>query len=334
MKKYRWGILGLGSIANRFMSGHTLVDRAELYAVASRDGGKARAFAQKYHAVKAYDSYEAMVSDPEVDIVYIATPHPFHLAHASLALKAGKHVLVEKPACVNERELAALCALAQQKGLFLMEAMWTRFFPVNRQVIRWLTEGRIGRLGQVQAAFAYASAVGDGKSRVYNPELAGGALLDVGVYPIAYADMCYDAAPEAVAALADKAVTGVDALSNYLLRYPGGGMALLSSAVSCYQKDTAYLWGEKGSIEVPNFWHPSRAVLTVNGRHEVFESPVVNEGFQYEIEHVHSCLDQGLTQSPIMPHATSQRIMAVCDEIRRQIDLVYPFEQEIHHEHY
>ena len=326
MKKYRWGFLGLGSIANRFMSGHSLVDRAELYAVASRDGEKARAFAQKYHACKAYDSYEAMVNDPDVDIVYIATPHPFHLAHARLALEAGKHVLVEKPACVNSRELNALCTLAQTKGLFLMEAMWTRFFPVNIQVVNWLREGRIGRLCQVQAAFAYASEVGDGQSRVYNPHLAGGALMDVGVYPISYADMCYDAAPEAVAALADKAVTGVDSLSNYLLRYPGGGCALLSSAVSCYQKDTAVLWGEKGSIEIPSFWHPDRAILTVNGKSEVFESPVANEGFQYEIEHVHACLDQGLTQSPVMTHAVSQRVMAVCDEIRRQIDLVYPFE--------
>ncbi len=327
-KNYRWGILGLGSIANRFMSGMTLVDRAHLYAVASRSRDKAEAFQTKYHAEKALDSYEALVTDPQVDIVYVATPHPMHLRHAQMALMAGKHVLVEKPVCVNIAELDQLQQTAQRQGCFVMEAMWTRFFPANLQVVQWLRQGRIGRLRQVQAAFAYGSQVGDGQSRIYNPQLAGGALMDVGVYPISYADMCYGQAPERIAALADFAPTGVDALSNYLLTYPEGGSAMLSGGISCYQRDTALLWGDAGSIEVPDFWHPSRAILTTDQGSEVYESPVANEGFQYEIEHVHHCLDQGLTQSPVMSLDVSRRVLAICDAIRQQIGLRFPFESE------
>ena len=327
-KNYRWGVLGLGSIANRFMSGMTLVGRAQLYAVASRSMDKARAFQAKYQAEKALDSYEALVADPQVDIVYVATPHPMHLRHAQMALMAGKHVLVEKPVCVNTAELEQLRQTAQRQGRFAMEAMWTRFFPVNLQVVQWLQQGRIGRLRQVQVAFSYGSQVGDGQSRIYNPQLAGGALMDVGVYPISYADMCYGCAPERIAALADLAPTGVDALSNYLLAYPGGGSAMLSGGISCYQRDTALLWGDEGSIEVPDFWHPSRAVLTTSQGSETYESPVANEGFQYEIEHVHHCLDQGLTQSPVMGFDVSHRVLAICDAIRQQIGLRFPFERE------
>ncbi len=326
-KSYRWGILGLGSIANRFMSGLSLVERAQLYAVASRSMEKAQAFQAKYHAYKALDSYEALVQDPQVDIVYVATPHPMHLRHALLALTAGKHVLVEKPVCVNTAELDQLCQTAKQQNRFVMEAMWTRFFPVNLQVVQWLRQGRIGSLRQVQAAFSYGSQMGDGQSRIYNPQLAGGALMDVGVYPLSYADMCYDQPPEQIAALADFTPTGVDALSNYLLTYPGGGSAMLSGGISCYQRDTAFLWGDQGSIEVPDFWHPTRAVLTTSQGSEVYESPVVNEGFQYEIEHVHQCLDQGLTQSPVMSFDVSRRVLAICDTIRQQLGLRFPFEE-------
>ncbi len=328
-KCYRWGVLGLGSIANRFMSGMALVERAQLYAVASRSAEKAYAFQAKYHAEKALSSYEALVADPQVDIVYVATPHPMHLRHAQMALKAGKHVLIEKPVCVNTAELDLLRQTADREGRFVMEAMWTRFFPVNLQVVRWLRQGRIGRLRQIQAAFSYGSQMGDGQSRIYNPLLAGGALMDVGVYPISYADMCYGQPPERIAALADFTPTGVDALSNYLLLYPSGGSAMLSGGISCYQRDTALLWGDQGSIEVPDFWHPSRAILTTDQGDEVYESPVANEGFQYEIEHVHQCLDQGLTQSPVMSLDVSRRVLAVCDAIRAQIGLRFPFETQI-----
>ena len=325
-KQYGWGILGPGSIAGRFMTGLSLVPGARLAAVASRSGDKARDFAQRHGAQKALTSYEALVGDEDVDIVYIATPHPFHFEQAVMALKAGKHVLVEKPACVSASDFAALSQLAREQNCFLMEAMWSRFFPVNRKVSEWLAAGRIGQLCQVQAAFSYGSTMGDGQSRIYSPALAGGALMDVGVYPIAYADLCYGETPDKIAALAEFAPTGVDALSNYLLHYPGGGSALLSSGISCYQKDTAWLWGDAGHIEVPDFWHPSRAILTHGQHQEVFESPIQNEGFQYEIEHLHQCLDQGLIQSPIMDHAATIRILSICDEIRRQLPLVYPFE--------
>lgn len=158
------------------MSGMTLVDRAHLYAVASRSRDKAEAFQTKYHAEKALDSYEALVTDPQVDIVYVATPHPMHLRHAQMALMAGKHVLVEKPVCVNIAELDQLQQTAQRQGCFVMEAMWTRFFPANLQVVQWLRQGRIGRLRQVQAAFAYGSQVGDGKAGSTIPSWPVGRL--------------------------------------------------------------------------------------------------------------------------------------------------------------
>jgi dihydrodiol dehydrogenase / D-xylose 1-dehydrogenase (NADP) len=327
-KQYGWGILGLGSIANRFMSGLCLSPRARLAAVASRSPEKSRAFADRHGADKALTSYEALMNDPSVDIVYVATPHPFHLEQAAAALRAGKHVLVEKPACVSSGDFAALSRLAKEKNRFLMEGMWTRFFPVNEKVTQWLAQGRIGRLRQVQAALSSPSTPGDGQSRIYRPDLAGGALLDVGVYPIAYADLCYAQAPDRIAALAEWTGTGVDGLSNYLLHYPCGGSALLSGGINCYQKDTAWLWGEQGHIEVPDFWHPGRAVLTFGEQQECYESPIENEGFQYEIEHVHQCLDQGLLQSPVMDHASSLRVLSICDEIRRQLPLRFPFETE------
>ncbi len=322
----RWGILGPGSIAKQFATGLTVVPGATLAAVGSRTLASAQAFATEFKAPRAHGSYAALAADPEVDAIYIATPHPMHRAAAALCLEAGKAVLCEKPLTVNAREAEELVAIATRKRVFLMEAMWTRFQPVMCQVREWLAQDAIGEPRMVSADFGFRCGM-DPKSRLLDPALAGGALLDVGVYTVAFAAMVFGGTPATVMAQAHIGETGVDEQTAVVGSWSGGRLALLSCAVRTNTPHEAWIHGTTGRIHIPGFWHAQEATLTRDGKPaETAKLPFTGNGYNYQAIEVARCLREGLIESPIIPHAESIAIMKTMDEIRRQIGLRYPGE--------
>jgi predicted dehydrogenase len=326
-KSVRWGILGPGGIARAFATGLRDVPGATLAAVGSRDQAKSEAFAKEFGGGRAHGSYEALAADPGVDAIYIATPHPMHLAGATLCLEAGKAVLCEKPLTVNAREAEQLIAVARRRNVFLMEAMWTRFLPAIAQVRAWLKAGAIGEPRMVSADFGFRCG-GDPKSRLMAPELAGGGLLDVGVYTVAFAQMVFGVPPKEIRALAHIGETGVDEQNAMACSWPGGQLAVLTSAVRTSTPQEARIAGTAGSIHVPGFWHARSATLHRDGKPaETAEPPFSGNGYNYQAIEVARCLEQGLTESPIIPLDESLAIQRVMDEARRQFGLAYPFEK-------
>ncbi|MCL2545236.1 MAG: Gfo/Idh/MocA family oxidoreductase [Clostridia bacterium] len=326
MPKLRIGILGAGKIAHRWMRDAHTVEEAEITCVGARDALRARAFAGQWGIPNAVEGYRALVEHPQVDAVYVATPHPMHCEHALLAMRAGKHVLCEKPAALNAAELQRMQACAKECGVFLMEAMWTRFFPAVLRAKQLLAEGAIGALRAVRAHFCFDVPF-DAASRLFAKELGGGALLDVGCYPIAFALDMFGCAPDQVTGVARIGATGVDEQNAVALHFPGGGIAMLASGVRTTMPVEAVLYGETGSLHVPDFYHPHRLLLKLGGQiATVFDQPYVPEGFAFELRHMCECVAAGLPESPRMPHADSMAVMKVMDALRAQWGIVYPGE--------
>jgi predicted dehydrogenase len=325
VKTVGWGILGAGTIAGKFATDLKKASEARLAAVGSRDLAKAQAFANQHGGERAYGSYEAMLADPTVEIVYVATPHNFHLEHATLCLRAGKAVLCEKPMETDAGRVERLIAEARSRKLFLMEAMWTRFLPVVAQVRRWLSEGRIGQVRQVAVDFGFRSALNP-QGRLFDPALAGGATLDVGVYVVAMAFMALGGrAPISVQAAGAIGETGVDEQSAYLLNYEDGALAQLSCAVRTNTPQVARFYGTEGWIEVPAFWHATSASLHVAGQATVEVSGEAS--YHYEAAEAMASLRAGQTESAMMPLDESLAIARVLGQARRQIGVVYPWER-------
>ncbi|MEL6590005.1 MAG: Gfo/Idh/MocA family oxidoreductase [Bacteroidota bacterium] len=326
MEKIRWGILATGKIAGKFAAGMQLVEDAELVAVGSRREESAKRFAKQYGIKKIHTSYEDLAADPEVDIIYVATPHPYHHDNTLMCLEAGKAVLCEKPIAINSEQSEAMIAKAKEKGLFLMEAMWTRFLPVWVQIKAWLEEGKIGEIKQVYADFGFEAAWNP-EGRVLNPDLAGGAMLDVGIYPIAFAYHIFGQEPVFSQSFSKLGSTGVDEQSAYLLGYENGAFATLSSAVRVDSNKEASIIGTKGRIRIPLFWKSSEVWIEYNdGRREYHPFPYESSGLQYQAVHAMQCLREGRTESPVMPWAESLRIMRMMDRFRQQWGLRYPGE--------
>lgn len=322
-KTIRWGILGPGSIAQRFATDLQQVSDAKLVAVGSRDGAKAAEFAAKYAAPRAYGSYGELLRDDEVDIIYVATPHTYHREHTLLCLDAGKAVLCEKPLAINAAQATEMVARAQRQGLFLMEAMWTRHLPVMAKVRQWLAEKRIGDVRMVTADFGFRATVNP-EGRLFNPALAGGALLDVGVYTIALAQMVLGRTPAGIQASAELLETGVDGQTAMILRYDGGRLALLSCAVRTGTPQEARVYGTEGSISIPGFWHATSATLQAAGQESVQYS--ASAGYHYEAIEAGYCLRTGKHESAVMPWEDSVAVARTMDAVRQQIGLVYPME--------
>ena len=323
--KIRFGILGPGRIAERFMKDFHLAEDAQMQAVASRDMARARAFAQKWEIPTVLDSYEALCQDPQVDVIYVATPHALHLEHAMLAMRGGKHVLVEKPATLNAAEFEQMTACAQENGVFLMEGMWTRFFPVNVKVRELLRDGEIGQLHGLQANFTYF-AKENPADRLFAPALGGGSLLDVGVSPIHYALDMFAVPPERYQGYARRAATGVDSLCAIAMEFPHG-LATLMCGFEAQSQDDALLMGTEGSIYVPDFYHPRRLHLRKKGEVErVVTFPFQPEGFCYEVQHVCDCVRKGMPQSDIMPWSDTLEAMRIMDNLRTGWGIQYPQE--------
>jgi predicted dehydrogenase len=320
-KSMGWGILGAGSIASKFATDLVKLSDARLTAVGSRSADKAARFAEERGVERSYGSYAGMIADPEVDVVYVATPHPFHKEHTLLCLEGGKAVLCEKPMAVHAGQVREMVAAAREHGLFVMEAMWSRFNPVWVQVRQWLAEGRIGEVRMLSADFGFRTGWNP-EGRLLNLSLAGGALLDVGVYVVSLASLVYGGAPERVQAAAHIGETGVDEQTAMVLSYPGGGLALLACAIRTVTPHAARIDGIEGAIEIPRFWHPTTARLIRPGEEPLETSG--DFGYHYEAAEVMECLRAGRTESETMPLDESISIAETMDNVRAQIGLTYP----------
>ena len=323
--KIRWGILGTGSIAKQFARGLAVLPDAELAAVGSRTQENADKFGDEFDVPRRHASYADLADDANVDAIYVATPHSFHKPNSILCLEAGKAVLCEKPFAINAREAAEMIDAARKKNVFLMEAMWSRFFPVTAKVREWLAEGAIGEVRMLEADFGFGAGF-NRESRLFNPELGGGALLDVGVYAVSFASMVLGA-PTRVAGLAHLGESGVDEESAMLLGYDKGEIAVLYTAVRINTPQHAFILGRNGRIEMPpQFWKPTRAMLSAGDRSETIEIEFEGNGYNYEAAEVARCLREGKLESDAMPLDETLSIMKTMDRIREQWGLKYPME--------
>jgi len=328
-KEIKWGIIGCGGIANKFVESSLAVDGAKVIAAASRTPGKAVSFAKKHQIEKSYSDYSELLSNKAVDAVYVATTHNFHYENTQEALLANKPVLCEKPFTVNALEMNALIALAERQQVFLMEAMWTRFLPAVVQLRKWLAEDLIGSIKQVRATFGFYFPF-DAKHRLFNPDLAGGAMLDAGIYPLSFANMVMKQKPVEVKAIGEIGATGVDLQSSYLLGYDSGCQALLNAATNAWTVSRAEVIGTKGRITIPeNFLNAKEVWLEVKDQAPIkkkfpFEDKT---GFKFEIEAASDCIRNGRLENDIMPLADSRQLMETIDEIKSQLRLVYANDQ-------
>jgi predicted dehydrogenase len=314
----RWGILGTGGIAATFTEDLLLLDDHVVAAVGSRTVPRAGAFARKYGIRHAYGSYADLAADDSLDVIYVATPHSEHSAGARLCLLAGRAVLVEKPFTATAAETADLIALARERRLFAMEAMWTRFNPLVREIEDLVAGGAIGRVAAIRADLASAPAY-QPDHRLWNPDLAGGALLDLGVYPISFGSMLLGA-PEEVRALTTAAPTGVDANTAVIARYPGGAVGLYHFGLWATSSRTATITGTGGQIIVsPVFYRPDRFTIKPAGGEPQTRSVVIpGHGYTYQAAEVARCLRAGLTESPLMPLAETLEVMRTLDAARAE----------------
>jgi len=321
---FRWGMLGTGWIANRFAADLKLLPGHELAAVGSRTLEKGRAFADKHGIPKAYGSYEELLVDKNIDAVYVTTPHPWHYPNTLMALKAGKPVLVEKPFAMNAQQAAEMAALAREKGLFLMEAMWTRFLPHIAEIRKLLAEGVLGELVTVQADHCQWFPK-DPKHRLLAPELGGGALLDLGIYPVSFATMVLGQ-PWRVTAVMDRAFTRVDAQTSIILQYPGGAHAVLNTALSAAGPNRAAIVGTEARIEIDRMFYTPTSFTAVARDGKIirrYENTYQGHGLREEAAETARCVAQGLKESPLMPLDETVAIMKTMDEVRKQIGLEY-----------
>jgi predicted dehydrogenase len=311
----RWGILSTGGIAHTFASDLRFIEEGVVAAVGSRSLAAADAFGDEFDVPRRYGSYEALVGDPDVDVIYVATPHPFHLANATLALEEGKPVLVEKAFTMNGAEARELVALARSKELFLMEAMWTRHLPHVAKLRELIGEGVLGELVTVEADHGKWFAA-DPTHRLFAPELGGGAMLDLGVYPVSFASMLLGT-PDRITALVDAAFTGVDAQASMLFGYASGAQAVLTCTSSARTATRACVSGTKARVEIDgDFYAPTSFTLIARtGERERFEFSSKGRGLHYQAQEVARCLSEGVTESPLMPLDESVAIMDTMDHV-------------------
>jgi predicted dehydrogenase len=293
-----------------------------LAGVASRSIGGAETFAGEFGALAAYGSYEALADASDIDIIYIGTPHPMHAENALMALNGGKAVLCEKPFTMNRREAEAVAALARAKGLFLMEAMWTRFMPALAEVRRIIASGEIGTPTQVTADFGFA-ATGDPAHRVNNLELGGGALLDLGIYPLSIAaDLLGPVA--AVQAQALMGPTGVDLHTGFTLRHHSGALSICSCSLRARTPAELTVSGQFGHIRMNTMFHRATSItVDVDGATRTVPTPYLGNGYVHEAIEAGRCLREGLLESPAMLVADTLALMGVLDTVRAQIGLRY-----------
>lgn len=326
MKKIRWGILGCGKIAKKFASDLRLVRDAELIAVASRDEQNAENFKLEYGARMAYNNYEALVNDTEADVIYIATPHGLHYDHALLCISGGKAVLCEKAFALNLAQTGAMINLAKEKGVFLMEALWSKFIPSFQKMKEIIDAGQLGQVRNVLINFGFIPQAPIAQ-RIFDPLLGGGTLLDIGIYNVFYA-LSALGRPDHIDVHITPAATGVDEQCAILFRYRNGAMAQLFSSYSSHLPTEAHISGTKGRLKLTHRFFTPEAILEfyperMDSRQVIDVPPGEGWGYHYEIRHVNECLRNGLAESPVMTHADTLLLMETLDRIRHAGGIVY-----------
>lgn len=330
MEKIRWGILGCGKIAHKFAADLKLVENATLVAVASRDQLRANDFAKQHEAAKIFHSYEALASCEQVDVIYIATPHGFHHEHTLLCLNHGKAVLCEKAFALNSRQVREMIQAAKRNNVFLMEAFWTKFIPQYKKVTDLIQSGELGDLQLVQADFGFRAAKPT-PQRLYDPKLGGGALLDIGIYPVFLAVSLLGRPLEAKAVMTPYS-SGVDEQIAMTLKFENGALAILSASFSVDTPVEATILGTKGYIRMKDrFYNPISTLEFVKDNKPATPIEVYKEGgfgYQYQARHVSECLQNKLIESPVMTHADSLLLMDTMDRIRESCGIRYEVDQE------
>jgi predicted dehydrogenase len=329
MKDIQWGILGCGGIANTFATSLQALETGNLLAGASRSPGRAQAFADKHGMERVYTDYESLVSNPDINAIYIATTHNFHFENAKLCLNHNKHILCEKPFTVNATQMKELINLAQEKGLFMMEAFWTRFLPAIGKIKELLDEGAIGKVTTVYADFSVNPEC-DNTHRLKNKALAGGALLDLGVYPINMAAIVFGVHPSNIDSSVIMGETGVDYSHSLRFEYPEGRRAFLTSSFVESGPSQATIQGSQGYIQTPPFFHGSTefTLYPKGGEPQTFKFPCPHEQmFKYEIDHCMKTIAAGKQESDIMPLSETLAVLKIMDDLRSAWGLVYPGEE-------
>jgi predicted dehydrogenase len=323
MNTTRWGIIGTGKIAKEFAAALRDTPGAVLAGVASRSIDSAATFAREQGVDKAYGSYQALVEAHDIDLVYIATPHTEHAANAVLALEAGKGVLCEKPFTMNRAQAEPVVALARAKNLFLMEALWTRFMPALAEVQRIIASGEIGAVNQVTADFGFTANAGP-EHRLFNRALGGGALLDLGIYPLSIAAALLGPVA-AVTAQADIGPTGVDLNTAFTLHHAGGGVSACACSVTTHTPVELTVSGPAGYIRMNTRFHQARSITVTpaGGAARTIATPFLGNGYVHEIIEAQRCWHAGLIESPLMTHTETLALMGVMDDIRARIGLRY-----------
>ncbi|WP_351235641.1 Gfo/Idh/MocA family oxidoreductase [Streptomyces sp. NPDC002133] len=323
----RWGILATGAMAAAFTEDLLSIPDAEVVAVGSRSAESARTFADRFGIPRSYGNWQEFANDPEIDVVYVATPHAHHLAAATACLEAGKAVLCEKPVALNRSQAASMLAAAERRSLFLMEAMWTFVNPLIRRAQDIIAQGVIGDVTSVHADFSARAPYVRG-SRLYDPAAGGGALLDIGTYPVSFAHL-FLGAPDHVSAWAHLTGEGVDHNTAMVLGYNSGATAVLSCSLAFSSANRAVVYGTQGNIEFPaDFYNPRSLVLRRDGAgQEVVEAdPQTGNGYGHQAREVMRCLRERRTESPLVPLKGSLEVMSTLDRVRELVGVRYPGE--------
>jgi predicted dehydrogenase len=316
-----------GKIAHKFAADLLLFRKGALLSVAGRDVGRTQSFAEKFALSSCYGNFVEMLEKEHLDVVYIAAPHSLHFEMAKLCLENDVSVLCEKPVTINAAQLNALVSLAERKGLFFMEALWSLFLPSIQCLLKMIQDGEIGNVTGVKADFGFRVPE-DESSRLFDPNLGGGSLLDIGIYPLLLATVCLGQ-PEEIKALASITNKNIDDELMAVLKYKNKGLAQIHASFRANTRTEAFIYGERGTIWIPNRWIDSRSYYLIreNGRVELFHKPWEGYGYQFQAMEVEKCLSEGKQQSEIAPLHVSLQLMNMMDAIRKQTGVVYPEDQ-------
>lgn len=327
MKKIRWGILGCGRIARKFAADLRFVEEAELIALGARTQATADAFAKDFPAKHVHGNYEALVSNPEVDVIYVATPHALHHEHVMLCLKHKKAVLCEKAFAINYRQAKEMIDFAKEQKTFIMEAFWTRLLPPYLKMKEMITQGKVGTIKYLNAEFGFKPAP-PFPARLYDPSLGGGALLDIGVYPIFLA-LDVLGKPDHIDAVMTPAPTGVDEQCAITFTYANGAIAQLFCSFASHLATGADIAGDEGRLRFTHRFHGPTTVLeyytgAMDTREIIPFEKALGNGYEYEARHVTECLMNNLTESPVLTNDNTLMLMQTLDMIRSKVGIRYP----------
>ncbi len=322
-KNYRWGILGAGRIAEKFCTALNFFEGSQVYAVASRDANKAKAYAAKFNAATAYDNYEDLLKDENVDIIYIATPHTFHYEQTIACLRQKKAVLCEKPMALSYRKTEEMIHTAKENKVFLMEGMWTSCMPFIEKILSILNDDIIGKPQYISADFGFKAPV-DLRGRLYRKRLGGGSMMDVGIYPVFLATLIFGE-PTLIKTISKLAASGVDEYANIVLQYANGGTAHLLSSIIFTTSVEAEIIGTKGRIRIKNPWFKATdfSLHLNDGTIQNFSMGHLSNGFEHEIKEVMRCLDNNLLESDKMPHRLTLSVSKIMEKVLQEAGVVY-----------